>query len=233
MNKQYFEERSSPSDIVEKTQVSPDSSIVKSDNFKDKVPVDAALIHETPMGGTLASMGPLNGPLPDQVPLFETPLQEIPMGGTVAPVGPMNETIVREEEIGITVPSDVMVREPIVEESRVSDPIPYMAPVGAAYTSEPSIDMNAGSSAALLTREETEHFRTRWSEIQGKFVDEPRLAVQQADALVSEVSAQITQIFAREHSSLEDQWNRGNDVSTEDLRMALQHYRSFFNRLVI
>ena len=100
-------------------------------------------------------------------------------------------------------------------------------------THEAPIDTNAGSLAALLDREESEHFRTRWNEIQGKFVDEPRSAVQQADALVSEVIEKITQMFASEHSSLEGQWNQGNDVSTEDLRKALQHYRSFFNRLVV
>jgi len=76
---------------------------------------------------------------------------------------------------------------------------------------------------------------TRWNEIQGRFVDEPRSAVQQADALVSEVIEKITQMFANEHSSLEGQWKQkqGNDVSTEDLRKALQRYRSFFNRLVV
>ena len=64
-------------------------------------------------------------------------------------------------------------------------------------------------------------------------MDEPRSAVQQADALVSEVIEQISQIFAKEHSSLQSQWRQGDDASTEDLRKALQHYRSFFNRLVI
>jgi hypothetical protein len=251
MNGQYFEEHSNPSDFVERTDVNTDSPIDNSDPFEDKVPVDAALIHETPMGGTVAAVGPLNGPLPNQVPMFETPLQEIPMGGTAAPVGPMDETVVREGQMGEpipygaklgepfvasmigTIPNTGQVLESVMEESKVSNPMPYMAPVGAAITPEPSIDMNAGASAALLTREETEHFRTRWNDIQGKFVDEPRSAVQQADALVSEVSAQITQMFAREHSLLEGQWNRGNDVSTEDLRKALQRYHSFFNRLVI
>jgi Na+/phosphate symporter len=93
--------------------------------------------------------------------------------------------------------------------------------------------MDAGSSTALLDREESEHLHTRWSEIQGKFVDEPRSAVQQADALVTEVIEKITQMFVNEHSSLESQWNQGNDVTTEDLRQALQHYRAFFNRLVV
>jgi len=92
---------------------------------------------------------------------------------------------------------------------------------------------NARSSTALLDREESEHLHTRWSEIQGKFVDEPRSAVQQADALVTEVIEKITQMFVNEHSSLESQWNQGNDVTTEDLRQALQHYRAFFHRLVV
>jgi hypothetical protein len=97
MDRQFEDERSTPSEVVGGPAESPNSPIVRSDPFEDKVPVDAAHIHETPMGGTVASVSPMSGPLPDPVPLFETPLQEIPMGGTVAPVGPMNETVVREE----------------------------------------------------------------------------------------------------------------------------------------
>lgn len=92
---------------------------------------------------------------------------------------------------------------------------------------------NTGAVAALLNHEESEHFRTLWNEIQGKFVDEPRSAVQEADALVSDVIEKITQMLANEHSSLEEQWKDGKDISTEDLRKALQYYRSFFNRLVV
>ena len=98
---------------------------------------------------------------------------------------------------------------------------------------EAPISLNDGSLMALLEREESEHFHTRWNEIQGKFVDDPRSSVQLADALVTEVIEKITQMFGNEHSSLESQWNQGNDVTTEDLRQALQHYRSFFNRLVV
>ena len=115
-----------------------------------------------------------------------------------------------------------------------SDHFDSKAPVGETITHEATTSTNAESSAAaLLDREESEHLRARWNEIQGKFVDEPRSAVQQADTLVSEVIEKITQMFANEHSSLEGQWNQGNDVSTEDLRKALQRYRSFFNRLVV
>ncbi|MGD0613671.1 MAG: hypothetical protein ABSB41_19410 [Anaerolineales bacterium] len=128
---------------------------------------------------------------------------------------------------------------PGVNSDPAADKVPVDAapiqevPRGETITHEASTGTNAAASAALLEREESEHFRTRWNEIQGKFVDEPRTAVQQADALVSEVVAQITQMFANEHRSLESQWDQGLDASTEDLRKALQHYRSFFNRLVV
>lgn len=100
-------------------------------------------------------------------------------------------------------------------------------------TYEAPLNRSSESSEALLNHVESEQFRASWNAIQGKFVDEPRSAVQQADTLVSEVIAKITEMFASEHSSLESQWNQGNEVSTEQLRQALQHYRSFFNRLVL
>jgi len=95
------------------------------------------------------------------------------------------------------------------------------------------VDTANGSLVPLLNHEDSEHLRTRWQEIQGWFVDDPRAAVQQADTLVSNVIDKIIEMFANEHSLLEGQWKQGNDVSTEDLRQALQHYRSFFNRLVV
>jgi hypothetical protein len=89
-----------------------------------------------------------------------------------------------------------------------------------------------GQSVALLERQESERFRNRWNEVQAAFVDEPRSSVEEADALVAEVMKRIAQMFADERGWLEDQWNRGDEVSTEDLRLALQRYRSFFNRLL-
>jgi hypothetical protein len=125
------------------------------------------------------------------------------------------------------------VDEAIVHEASLDERIPSNVPEADAIAHEAIIGTNAGSVAALLNHEESEHFRKLWNEVQGKFVDEPRSAVQQADALVSDVIEKITRMFANEHSSLEEQWKEGKDVSTEDLRKALQHYRSFFNRLVV
>ncbi|MEV7526772.1 hypothetical protein [Streptomyces sp. NPDC091371] len=84
----------------------------------------------------------------------------------------------------------------------------------------------------LLGAEESERYRETWSGIQGRFVDDPREAVRAADSLVAEVMQTLAATFAEHKQGLEGQWDRGEDVATEDLRLALQHYRSFFNRLL-
>jgi len=84
----------------------------------------------------------------------------------------------------------------------------------------------------LLADEELDGFRGRWDAVQVGFVDEPRGSVQQADALVAELMQRLAQTFSEERTSLESQWEQGADVSTEDLRVALQRYRSFFDRLL-
>jgi hypothetical protein len=90
----------------------------------------------------------------------------------------------------------------------------------------------AEERAELMESDESERFRARWNEIQATFVDEPRRAVESADALVAELMKRLAEGFAQERSRLEGQWDRGDDVSTEELRVALQRYRSFFNRLL-
>ena len=84
----------------------------------------------------------------------------------------------------------------------------------------------------LFPDDELLGYRTRWEAIQTGFVDQPRAAVEQADALVSQVVTRLTEVFTRERSALEGQWTKGDDVSTEDLRIALTRYRSFFHRLL-
>jgi hypothetical protein len=86
--------------------------------------------------------------------------------------------------------------------------------------------------APLLGDEEASGFRTRWDGIQAQFVDDPRHAVEEADHLVAEAIKTLAQGFADERTELERQWDRGDDISTEDLRVSLQHYRSFFHRLL-
>jgi predicted lipid-binding transport protein (Tim44 family) len=84
----------------------------------------------------------------------------------------------------------------------------------------------------LFAGEDAERFRGRWQEIQAAFVDEPREAVKNADSLVADLMQRLAATFSEERSSLESQWDSGEDASTEDLRVALQRYRSFFDRLL-
>ena len=84
----------------------------------------------------------------------------------------------------------------------------------------------------LFPTGEAGDLRGRWDEIQAGFVDEPRRAVEQADGLVAGAMKRLAETFADERKKLESQWDRGDDVSTEDLRLALQRYRSFFGRLL-
>jgi hypothetical protein len=84
----------------------------------------------------------------------------------------------------------------------------------------------------LFPDNELNELRARWDKAQIGFVDEPRAAVEQADSLVATVVKRIAEQFAAERSELEHQWDRGDNVSTEDLRQALRRYRSFFDRLL-
>ena len=84
----------------------------------------------------------------------------------------------------------------------------------------------------LFAGNEAEELRHRWQDIQTGFVDEPRQAVERADALVATAIKRLAEMFANERNTLEQQWSRGDDVSTEDLRVALRRYRGFFDRLL-
>jgi hypothetical protein len=88
------------------------------------------------------------------------------------------------------------------------------------------------TSTPLLPTEEIGELRRQWDSIQTGFVDEPRRAVEDADALVAAAMKRLAEVFASERSQLEGQWDRGDNVSTEDLRLALQRYRAFFGRLL-
>jgi hypothetical protein len=84
----------------------------------------------------------------------------------------------------------------------------------------------------LFADAELTGYRSRWSGIQTGFVDEPRRAVEQADALVTELMTRLTDTFTNERRTLEAQWEKADKVSTEDLRISMQRYRSFFERLL-
>lgn len=84
----------------------------------------------------------------------------------------------------------------------------------------------------LLPHDQAERYRNDWQQIQSGFVDEPRKSVEEADRLVADLMQRLAAIFSEEREQLENQWDSGDDVSTEDLRVALTRYRSFFDRLL-
>jgi hypothetical protein len=84
----------------------------------------------------------------------------------------------------------------------------------------------------LLSETSAGGYRERWEQIQARFVDDPKSSVEQADALVNEVIHELETSFGSERETLEAQWQRGEDVETENLRVVLRRYRSFFSRLL-
>jgi hypothetical protein len=157
---------------------------------------------------------------------------------------PQPEPVVREDEHGNT-PA-----QPVLADTEASPSASTAAPAGATSSAGADVTASqaqnvpapaslAGSSetasangAQLLSEELSMTFQRRWEEVQTRFVDEPRGAVEDADGLVANLMQQLAQGFAQERERLEAQWGRGADISTEDLRVALQRYRSFFQRLL-
>jgi enoyl-CoA hydratase/carnithine racemase len=106
-------------------------------------------------------------------------------------------------------------------------------PVADAVEAEPPrADHESSTAGMLFAGDDVSDLRARWAGVQAAFVDDPKECVQKADHLVSDLVEQLTAGFAQARSRLEEQWSRGQEASTEDLRMALMHYREFFDRLL-
>ncbi len=105
-------------------------------------------------------------------------------------------------------------------------------PMGDTASSRPVPVNSPDEPSPLFAESEVGDFRSRWSTVQAAFVDDPRHAVEDADNLVASLMKKLAEGFANERERLEKQWDSGDNVSTEDLRLALQRYRSFFDRLL-
>jgi hypothetical protein len=134
-------------------------------------------------------------------------------------------------------PVETVVSDQETEATRTDEPSTRGQSDGDADDADPRLtrrddggDREDGGS--LLPDDQTERFTNRWHEIQASFVDEPRASVAEADALVADLMQRLAASFSNEREQLESQWDRGDDVSTEDLRVALTRYRSFFDRLL-
>ena len=113
------------------------------------------------------------------------------------------------------------------EELENEQPIEERIPKNKTQT-----DTHDDKLVPLFEEDAARKFRSRWLVIQSKFVDDPSDSVKQADDLVADVIKNVTMNFANRRVALEKQWNGGDNTSTEDLRIALKQYRSFFDRLL-
>jgi hypothetical protein len=139
-----------------------------------------------------------------------------------------------EERLSTSDVAATSVERPVDDEQRFEREAPEPTAVHAesAGTHGATQRDESAEAAPLLPQGDEADLRTRWEEIQTRFVDDPRQAVEDADALVAGVMKRMAEGFAQAREQLEGQWSRGEDVGTEDLRVALQRYRSFFQRLL-
>ena len=154
---------------------------------------------------------------------------------------PSAEDVISDHTINDPTINDRAINDRAVNDRALNDrpgpvlaerPAGEVAPVAHSEVRRASETRNAPDTAPLFPSSELEELRNRWSGVQTAFVDEPRRAVEQADGLVASAMKRLAEVFAEERSQLEQQWDRGDNVSTEDLRIALQRYRSFFHRLL-
>ena len=124
------------------------------------------------------------------------------------------------------------------DESLAAEPEPAPAAdtagpgADAVGAERPSARRESSAEEMRFAGDDLAELRARWAGVQAAFVDDPKECVQKADVLVSDLVEQLTTGFAQARSRLEEQWSRGKDASTEDLRLALMHYREFFERLL-
>jgi len=93
-------------------------------------------------------------------------------------------------------------------------------------------DSSMEDERALFPAQQCAGLREEWQSIQAGFVDSPRASVEKADALVKKTIDTLANSFADMRNGLEQTWEKDKEVSTEELRLALQNYRSFFQRLL-
>ena len=149
----------------------------------------------------------------------------------MAPAEPTLESPV--EVVHLSRPKEQNVNVPVVESATTAPAATRAIATGTGYNAAAATARaKEPDTGPLFSTEEAARLRTQWDAVQVGFVDEPRKAVEDADSLVATAMKRLAEQFAEERSKLESQWDRGGDVSTEDLRMALRRYRSFFGRLL-
>ena len=166
---------------------------------------------------SIAPAGPSNAPTESTIPAAESAATRTDAGRHMQAQGPIsNET--EPDEAGLPAAHT---------ESAITGTETAGATAGPTRSGAES-----STDRPLFADDELSELRARWDNVQTGFVDDPQDCVQKADGLVSDVVEQLTNGFTEARSRLEQQWGRGEEASTEDLRVALKRYREFFDRLL-
>lgn len=134
----------------------------------------------------------------------------------------------------MTTPEQAVTDSPEASPSRVAQ-ASRMNDDGAAVTpvaESASTQHESSTDDVVVADDDLAELRARWAGVQTAFVDDPKDCVHQADLLVTDLFEQLATGFAEVRSRLEEQWSRGEEASTEDLRLVLMRYREFFDRLL-
>ena len=169
----------------------------------------------------------------ERMPEPNDPLNELQRRRTSRPI----ETEDEQERIALAKSSNqnIVENNDIIDGDDITDDAFGNNPSGSpqAQNARPGPQIaTSADTTPLFSGNELQQLQSRWDKIQTDFVDQPRNAVREADSLVSSAMQRLSEVFSTERSKLEQQWDRGDSVSTEDLRIALQRYRSFFRRVL-
>jgi hypothetical protein len=149
------------------------------------------------------------------------------------PVTPTSEAPRMEDETTAATPEPAPAAETAARSADTAADADVAAPAAEAPEPEPpGAKHESSTDEELFAGDDLAELRARWAGVQAAFVDDPKDCVHKADVLVSDLVERLTTGFAQARSHLEEQWSRGEEASTEDLRLALMHYREFFERLL-
>lgn len=180
---------------------------------------------------TPAQREPLDGNRAEREPIEQTPADR----DVVEPDLTDQERFDQEPASYDSTPHDTATHDTQDERTDHQEPAGYDGGSGYDEGAEPvelsAVDTTAGD-APLFTPDDSADYQAEWRALQADFVDEPREAVQRADELVAQVMQTLATTFTEHKHALEEQWQRGDEVQTEELRQALKRYRAFFDRLL-
>ena len=140
----------------------------------------------------------------------------------------------RSEELGGGTASPA---RPSAEDSlRATQPLrPAEAGEAVGRPAAASAPMTPGqlTPSQFLNERDCALFRQRWLQLQAGFIDQPQETVEEADRLLADVLERLTRGLVAERESLAARWRSAGDrADTEELRVAVQGYRSMLDRLL-